>query len=198
MTSNSEFDAFWSSKVTAIGVRLNDAEEWSMADKLLAPMQLFALHKKHVSSVSDEDMADFYIPIDRDELYPYIPTVTNGWTLPKINFKTDRNYKLTLDEFRKEYLRHYSISNRCPKSNHMATWETILKYWRQAANFFLWYWAMHNDFEKLDAISSAIDVIKKKFFQHQDLEKYCKNVLLPDFKKKMTSQRYFHRSIQTQ
>lgn len=185
MTTYSEDDVSWISNLTAFGVRLNDAKEWTMSDKLLAPMQLYALYRKRDSTPREEDRADVYLPIDKEELQPYIPSLANGWTLPCINFKTDMRYKLHLDEFRKAYVQQYEICNKFPDKNQMAAWETILKYWRQAARFFLCFWAMHNDLEKLDAVRAAIDIIGEKFFQHNDLEKYCDNILLPYFKQKM-------------
>lgn len=187
MTAYSEDDVFWISHITAFGVRLNK-DEWTMADKLLAPMILFARQQKRDSTPrdedstpSDEDRADVYIPIDNDELQRYIPSPPN-WELPCINFKSNQSYKLHLDEFRKAYVRQWEICNRCPDTNQMATWETILRYWRQAAHFFLRFWAMHHDLEKLDAVDAAIKVIREHFFQHNDLEGYCNN-LLRDFKK---------------
>jgi hypothetical protein len=184
MTRYSEDDVLWISKVTALGVRLNPREqEWTMADKLLAPMELFAWQQKRNSPPSEEDKADIYIPIDKDELQQYIP-LPPSWKLPCLNFKTNVSYKLHLDEFRKAYVRQYEICDRCSDINPMATWETILKYWRQAALFFLRFWAMHNDLEKLEAVGGAIDVIRQRFHQHGDLERYC-NEMLPDFKKKL-------------
>lgn len=187
MTMYSEDYVFWISKVTALGVRLNK-DEWTMADKLLAPMQLFAWQQKRDSTPrdedstpSDEDRADVYIPIDNDELQRYIPSPPS-WKLPCINFKSNQSYKLHLNEFRQAYVRQWEICNRCPDTNQMATWETILRYWRQAAHFFLRFWAMHHDLEKLDAVDAAIKVIREHFFQHNDLERYCNN-LLHDFKK---------------
>jgi hypothetical protein len=183
--SSSKYDLFLSAKLTALGVRLNDEAEWTMADKLLAPMQLLALYQKRDSTPSMQEIADVFIPVDKEELHTYIPCHENGWQLPCIDFRTDMSYRFDLEIFRKLYLRQYEVCNHDPDTQQMASWETILKYWRQAARFFLSYWAMHADLDKLDATNAASDIVRKAFFQHYDLDKYCDNKLLPDFKKKM-------------
>ena len=184
MTMNLAYEHLWSAKLTALGTRLNNVEEMTMADKLLAPMEHFALHR-HNFSPCKQDLADVYVPIDKEELQAYIPCAENGWMLPRIDFRTNMDYKLDLDIFRKEYIWQYDICNKFPETNPMATWETILKYWRQAARFFLGYWTMHHELEKIDAVDAAIRIIRNEFTQHQDLEKYCENKLLPAFKHKM-------------
>lgn len=170
--------SIWQAKFQTLGIRLNP-EKWTPFEKLMAPQVLAA--KWHNDSgnpnkrLDKKDLYDVLIPYDNEWILKGTPKPENRFFMVPPTLRDMKIFPL-VENVRREYILAKAVSDADVEVKyHMATWETVVKYWGEGVRFFVGYWRLNPELCRDDACSKALSVAKNTYQKHGDLDLYLKD-----------------------